>query len=87
MRAHTPGVDLSGTVGGGAGEAEDVDRKVRTMNMYVRSDTTQLAEIVRRIDAGTLTVDVSGRYPLAELAEVHERNAAGDLRGKVVITA
>ncbi|WP_433724193.1 NADP-dependent oxidoreductase [Actinoplanes sp. CA-051413] len=66
---------------------EDVDRKVRTMNMYVRSDTTQLAEIVRRIDAGPLTVDISGRYPLAELAEVHERDAAGDLRGKVVITA
>jgi NADPH:quinone reductase-like Zn-dependent oxidoreductase len=66
---------------------EDVERKVRTLNMYVRSDATQLAEIVRRIDAGTVTVDVSARYPLAEVARVHELSASGDIRGKVVITA
>jgi NADPH:quinone reductase-like Zn-dependent oxidoreductase len=65
---------------------EDAERKVRTMNMYVRSDAAQLAEIVRRIDAGTVTVDVSARYPLAETARVHERSATGDLRGKVVLT-
>jgi NADPH:quinone reductase-like Zn-dependent oxidoreductase len=65
---------------------EDVERKVRTMNMYVRSDAAQLAEIVRRIDAGTVTVDVSARYPLADLARVHELSATGGIRGKVVIT-
>jgi NADPH:quinone reductase-like Zn-dependent oxidoreductase len=65
---------------------EDAERKVRTMNMYVRSDAGQLAEIVRRIDAGTVTVDVSARHPLAEVARVHELSAAGNLRGKVVIT-
>jgi NADPH:quinone reductase-like Zn-dependent oxidoreductase len=66
---------------------EDTDRKVRTLNMYVRSDTTQLAEIVRRIDAGTVKVDVSARYPLTGITEVHELSAAGRLRGKVIITA
>jgi NADPH:quinone reductase-like Zn-dependent oxidoreductase len=65
---------------------EDTGRKVRTMNMYVRSDTTQLAEIVRRIDAGAVTVDVSARYPLAEVTKVHELSATGGIRGKVVIT-
>ena len=65
---------------------EDTERKVRTMNMYVRSDATQLAEIVRRIDAGTVTVDISARHPLAEVALVHELSAAGTIRGKVVIT-
>ena len=65
---------------------EDTERKVKTMNMYVRSDAAQLAEIVRRIDAGTVTVDISARYPLAEVAKVHELSAAGDIRGKVVIT-
>jgi NADPH:quinone reductase-like Zn-dependent oxidoreductase len=64
---------------------EDTERKVRTMNMYVRSDATQLAEIVRRIDAGTVTVDISARHPLAEVAHVHELSAAGTIRGKVVI--
>jgi len=65
---------------------EDTERKVRTMNMYVRSDAAQLAEIVRRIDAGTVTVDISARHPLAEVALVHEQSAAGTIRGKVVIT-
>jgi NADPH:quinone reductase-like Zn-dependent oxidoreductase len=65
---------------------EDAERKVRTMNMYVRSDAAQLAEIVRRIDAGEVTVTITGRYPLADLSEVYERAAAGDIHGKVIIT-
>jgi NADPH:quinone reductase-like Zn-dependent oxidoreductase len=65
---------------------EDAERKVRTMNMYVRSDAGQLAEIVRRIDAGEVTVNVTGRYPLADLPEVYDRAAAGELHGKVVVT-
>jgi NADPH:quinone reductase-like Zn-dependent oxidoreductase len=65
---------------------EDVDRKVRTISMFVRSDAAQLAEIAQLIEAGTLTVDVGGRYPLAEVARVHELSAAGELSGKVVIT-
>ena len=64
---------------------EDTGRKVRTMNMYVRSDTTQLAEIVRRIDAGTVTVDISARHPLTEITRVHELAAAGRIRGKVIL--
>jgi len=56
------------------------------MNMYVRSDAVQLTEIVRRIDTGAVRVDVSARYPLADLARVHELSAAGGIRGKVVIT-
>jgi NADPH:quinone reductase-like Zn-dependent oxidoreductase len=65
---------------------EDAERKVRSTNMYVRSDAAQLAEIVRRIDAGRVTVDVSARHPLADLARVHELSAAGGIRGKVVLT-
>ncbi len=65
---------------------EDTARQVLTLNMYVRSDAAQLAEIVRRIDAGTVTVDISARYPLAELSKVHELSASGGIRSKVVIT-
>jgi NADPH:quinone reductase-like Zn-dependent oxidoreductase len=65
---------------------EDAERRVRTMNMYVRSDAAQLAEIVRRIDGGTVTVDVSARRPLADLARVHELSATGSIRGKAVLT-
>jgi NADPH:quinone reductase-like Zn-dependent oxidoreductase len=65
---------------------EDAERKVRTTNMYVRSDAARLAEIVHRIDAGRVTVDISARHPLADLARVHELSAAGGIRGKVVLT-
>jgi NADPH:quinone reductase-like Zn-dependent oxidoreductase len=39
-----------------------------------------------RFDAGELHIDVAGRYPLAELADVHRRAGQGTLPGKVVIT-
>jgi NADPH:quinone reductase-like Zn-dependent oxidoreductase len=65
---------------------EDAERKVRTISMRVRSDAAQLAEIAALIDAGTVTVDVRGRYPLTKAAQVHELSAAGGLSGKVVIT-
>jgi NADPH:quinone reductase-like Zn-dependent oxidoreductase len=64
---------------------EDAERNVRTMNMYVRSDATQLAEIVRLVDAGQVTVRISERHPFAEAAAVHRRAAAGDLHGKIVL--
>ena len=64
---------------------EDTGRKVRTVSMYVRSDASQLARIVERIDAGTVHADVSARYPLAGLPRVHAAGEAGELRGKVVI--
>jgi NADPH:quinone reductase-like Zn-dependent oxidoreductase len=64
---------------------EDKDRKVKTISMYVRNDAKQLTEIANRLDAGTLKLDISARYPLTEIAKVHEQSAAGALRGKVII--
>jgi NADPH:quinone reductase-like Zn-dependent oxidoreductase len=52
----------------------------------MRADIAQLAEIVRSIDEGKVTVDVTERAPVRDLADVHVRAEAGLLRGKVVIT-
>jgi NADPH:quinone reductase-like Zn-dependent oxidoreductase len=65
--------------------AEDPGRGVRSRSVFVRSDADQLAGLVARVDAGELRVDVSARYQLADLAEVHEKGAAGQFRGKVII--
>lgn len=65
--------------------AEDTRRGVRTSSLFVRSDTAQLAGLVTRVDDGRLQVHVAGRYPLTELASVHERAGAGKLTGKVVL--
>lgn len=56
------------------------------VQMFVRSDAAQLAEIVHQVDAGALQVDVSERYSLRDIAQVQERGARGAIRGKVVLT-
>lgn len=57
----------------------------RVVGMSARGNADQLAELVRRVDAGELRVDVGARLPLRELPDVHERSEAGTLRGKVVL--
>ena len=64
---------------------EDAGRGVRTMRMFARSDATQLADLVARVDAGDLQIEVAERLPLAELAAVHDQAAAGRLAGKTVL--
>ena len=65
---------------------EDAGRGVRTVRVFVRSDAAQLAELVARVDAGDLKIEVAERLPLADLAAVHDRAAAGRLAGKTVLT-
>ncbi|MFB4276450.1 MULTISPECIES: NADP-dependent oxidoreductase [unclassified Nonomuraea] len=65
---------------------EDAGRRVRTVRVFVRSDAAQLAELVARVDAGDLRIDVAGRRTLADLPAVHDEAAAGRLAGKTVLT-
>jgi NADPH:quinone reductase-like Zn-dependent oxidoreductase len=63
----------------------DEERGVRAIDVFVRSDTKQLSELVARVDRGELIVDVTERVPLTDLASVHVRAAAGTLSGKVIV--
>lgn len=65
---------------------ENAGRGVRTVEVFARSDASQLAELVARVDAGDLQIEVAERLPLAELAAVHDQAAAGRLIGKTVMT-
>jgi NADPH:quinone reductase-like Zn-dependent oxidoreductase len=65
---------------------EDAGRGVRTVRVFARSDSVQLAELVARVDAGDLQIEVAERRPLAELAAVHDQAVAGRLSGKTVLT-
>ncbi|MGY1832501.1 NADP-dependent oxidoreductase [Geodermatophilus sp. SYSU D01180] len=63
----------------------DEERGVRGIDLFVRNDADQLAELVALVDGGELRVDVAQRVPLADLADVHARAATGGLPGKVVV--
>ncbi|WP_280366564.1 NADP-dependent oxidoreductase [Nocardia wallacei] len=66
---------------------EQAGRGVRTERLFARSDAGQLAELVRRVDAGQLRIDVADRRSLADLAAVHADADAGQLPGKTVLVA
>jgi NADPH:quinone reductase-like Zn-dependent oxidoreductase len=65
---------------------EDAGRGVRMVRVFVRSDAAQLAELVTRVDAGDLQIDVAQRRPLTDLAAIHDQAVTGELAGKTVLT-
>ena len=65
---------------------DDARGGVRTVQVFVRSDAAQLGELVARVDAGDLTIDVAQRRPLTDLPAVHDQAAAGQLPGKTILT-
>ena len=71
---------------GFADHDEAAKRGVTVSMTQVRSDGTQLAELGRLLDDGTVRVAVDGTFPLEHARAAHERAAAGHLRGKIVLT-
>ncbi|HET9171411.1 MAG TPA: NADP-dependent oxidoreductase [Actinospica sp.] len=64
----------------------DASRDVRGVDMQMRSDADQIAALAKLVDAGELGIEISARYPLAETATVHDLDARGGIRGKVLLT-
>ncbi|GAA1877299.1 NADP-dependent oxidoreductase [Williamsia serinedens] len=67
-----------------AGEPDQA-RGVTARRVFVRSDAALLADLVRRVDAGTLTVEVGRRVGWDDVAAVHDDSDAGRLSGKVIV--
>ncbi|MEU6557151.1 NADP-dependent oxidoreductase [Streptomyces sp. NPDC046915] len=63
----------------------DEERDVRGIDLFVRSDAGQLAQLVALVDRGELRVAVAERVPLAELSALHARAAEGAVHGKVIV--
>jgi NADPH:quinone reductase-like Zn-dependent oxidoreductase len=63
----------------------DEQRRVRGVDLVVRSDSDQLADLVARVSTNELVVDVAQRVNLADLPALHARAAACRLPGKVVV--
>jgi NADPH:quinone reductase-like Zn-dependent oxidoreductase len=60
-------------------------RGVRVEAVQVRPDGARLAELVRLVDEGVLTLRVAETYALEDAAKAHARLAEGGLRGRLVI--
>jgi NADPH:quinone reductase-like Zn-dependent oxidoreductase len=61
------------------------ERAQRVVFFSVRSDTTQLTQIVDLVDLGRLQLDISERRPLADTAQVHQQSEDGALRGRTLL--
>ena len=64
---------------------DEPPRGVHAQRVFVRSDAAQLRDLVQRVDAGQLVIDVGGRRPLSAIAAVHADADAGRLPGKTII--
>ncbi|MEH0108197.1 NADP-dependent oxidoreductase [Tersicoccus sp. MR15.9] len=53
--------------------------------IWVRPDAPGLAELLRLVDAGELTLDIDRTYPLDQVAEAFRVSQAGEAKGKLVI--
>lgn len=60
-------------------------RGTRVVNQWIRADGSDLAELLRLVATGALTPRLAGTLPLAQVAEAHEKLAAGGQRGRYVL--
>ena len=65
----------------------DEKRSVRGIDLFVRSDADQLADLAARINTGELHVEIAQRVALADLPALHAQVGAGELPGKTVVLA
>ncbi|ONI77581.1 NADPH:quinone reductase [Kribbella sp. ALI-6-A] len=63
----------------------DEARGIRGLNVFVRSDAGQLAELVAAVDQGEVRIDISRRIQLEDLPALHTEAANGGVSGKVVV--
>lgn len=67
-------------------EGEIAKLGVTVSSAQVRSNGSQLAELGRLLDAGTVRVAIDSTFTLADARAAHERAARGHIRGKIVLT-
>lgn len=58
--------------------------QVAAAHMVARNDVAHLAALVELVDAGLVALDVSGKRPPAERADIHRLSEAGQTPGKII---
>lgn len=71
----------------GSADAAEVAKLGVTVSMLqVRSNGSQLAELGRLLDSGTVRVAIDSTFPLSDARKAHERATRGHIQGKIVLT-
>ncbi len=65
--------------------APEPGRGIATEVVFVEPHAQRLAELVRLVESGQLTLRVSRTYPLHQAAQAHRELARGGLRGRLVL--
>ncbi|HLR95194.1 MAG TPA: NADP-dependent oxidoreductase [Jiangellaceae bacterium] len=53
--------------------------------VFVRPDATQLTELGTLVDTGAVRPQIAATYPLEQIAQAHDQQEAGHVRGKLVL--
>jgi NADPH:quinone reductase-like Zn-dependent oxidoreductase len=83
--ALAPVRDGGGYVGVIPGAEPASVRGVRTASVAVTADGARLAELVRLVEEGVLTLRVAETFPLDDAAKAHARLTEGGVRGRLVL--
>lgn len=70
---------------GFSGHEQAVEQGITVSSTQVRSNGTQLAEIGRLLDDGTVRVVIDSTFTLAQASDAHRRASRGGIQGKVVL--
>lgn len=86
LRTLKRGGALFPVLPGAFDEEETAKLGVTVSTAQVRSNGSQLADLGRLLDAGTVRVAIDSTFALADARAAHERAARGHIRGKIVLT-
>lgn len=68
------------------GAAPAAERGVRVVEQEVAADGAHLAQLVKLVDAGELTLRTAESFPLAEAPKAYARLSEGGSRGRIILT-
>lgn len=86
LRTLKPGGALFPVFLGFTQHEEATQLGITVSGTQVRSSGTQLTDLGRLFDVGTLRVGIDSTFPLANARAAHERAARGHIQGKIVLT-
>jgi NADPH:quinone reductase-like Zn-dependent oxidoreductase len=72
-------------IAGAPPEAQAAERGVRTESLSMSVDRQQLAEVAALVASGEVKVEISGTFPLDDVARAHELSESGHSRGKLIL--